>query len=129
MDRFLSTCKHSTSPSTIRHVTIHYMIRHYHVFVSSMLQNFCSIEKCRINNLEWFSLNKIIMLPCIMLFKKECCHEITLVLSHCILKFLFKKFSQHRAAYHLVVYTMFLTKRILKTFKIIKLILLLNGKF
>jgi hypothetical protein len=68
-------------------------------------KNSHSRDKCRINNLEWFSLNKIIIPPCIILFIKECCHVIILVLilSHCTFIFCLKKIPQQRVGYHLVV--------------------------
>jgi hypothetical protein len=63
-----------------------------------------SRDKCKINNLERFPLNKIIIPSCTMLFTKECCHATTLVflLYHCTLKFCLKNSHIYTRGYHLV---------------------------
>jgi hypothetical protein len=61
-------------------------------FGSSTSQNSCSREKCRINNLEWFALNKITMVPCNVIYKiMSCCNHFGVSIFTLHLKILFKK--------------------------------------
>jgi hypothetical protein len=72
------------------------------------------VKKCTINNLEWFSFNKIIILPCVvLLFTKECFHVITLtfLFSHFTIKICLKIF-----VWSCVHVFLFLMKNILCTY-------------
>jgi hypothetical protein len=62
------------------------------------------VQNCKINNVEWFALNKI-MLEYIMLFTKECCHVIIFYVPTFTLhlKILFKKILAATRGYHLVI--------------------------
>jgi hypothetical protein len=93
---FLSTCKHSTSSSTMCHVIIHYVPCHHPLYAMS------SSTKSHIYVLNRFSVAYSMYITPRVYKRILPCNIFGVTIFTFHLKILFKKFSQERAGYHLV---------------------------